>query len=43
MSYTRDKILETHKDYKELLKSLGKLPEDVVKYVLRKLAKSEVF
>ena len=33
----------THKDYKELLKSLGKLPEDVVKYVLRKLAKSEVF
>ena len=33
----------THKDYKALLKSLGKLPEDVVKYVLRKLAKSEVF
>ena len=33
----------THKDYKELLKSLDKLPEDVVKYVLRKLAKSEVF
>ena len=33
----------THKDYKELLKSLSKLNEDVVKYVLRKLAKSEVF
>ena len=33
----------THKDYKSLLKSLGKLPEDVVKYVLRKLAKSEIF
>ena len=33
----------TDADYKELLKSLAKLPEDVVKYVLRKLAKSEVF
>ena len=33
----------TDKDYKNLLKSLSKLPEDVVKYVLRKLAKSEVF
>ena len=33
----------TDKDYKELLKSLSKLNEDVVKYVLRKLAKSEVF
>ena len=33
----------THKDYKHLLKSLAKLPEDVVKYVLRKLAKSEMF
>ena len=33
----------THKDYKNLLKSLAKLPEDVVKYVLRKLAKSEMF
>jgi len=33
----------THKDYKNLLKSLSKLPEDVVKYVLRKLAKSEMF
>ena len=33
----------THKDYKEFLKSISKLNEDVVKYVLRKLAKSEVF
>jgi 5-methylcytosine-specific restriction endonuclease McrA len=33
----------THKDYKDLLKSLDKLSEDVVKYVLRKLAKSEMF
>ena len=33
----------TDKDYKKLLKSLSYLPEDVVKYVLRKLAKSEVF
>ena len=33
----------THKDYTELLKSLGNLSEDVLKYVLRKLAKSEVF
>ena len=33
----------THKDYNKLLKSLAKLPEDVVKYVLRKLAKSEMF
>jgi len=33
----------THKDYKSFLKSLSNLPEDVVKYVLRKLAKSEVF
>ena len=33
----------THKDYKSFLKSISKLNEDVVKYVLRKLAKSEVF
>ena len=33
----------TDKDYQSLLKSLSYLPEDVVKYVLRKLAKSEVF
>ena len=33
----------TDKDYVKLLKSLSYLPEDVVKYVLRKLAKSEVF
>ena len=33
----------TDKDYRKLLESLAKLPEDVVKYVLRKLAKSEVF
>ena len=33
----------THKDYQDLLKSLGNLSEDTVKYVLRKLAKSEVF
>ena len=33
----------TDKNYKKLLKSLSYLPEDVVKYVLRKLAKSEVF
>ncbi len=33
----------TDRDYKDLLKSLSKLPEDVVKYVLRKLAKSEMF
>ena len=33
----------TDKDYKSFLKSLSNLPEDVVKYVLRKLAKSEVF
>jgi 5-methylcytosine-specific restriction endonuclease McrA len=33
----------THEDYQEFLRSLAKLPEDVVKYVLRKLAKSEVF
>ena len=33
----------THKDYESFLKSISKLNEDVVKYVLRKLAKSEVF
>ena len=33
----------TDKDYKSFLKSIRELPEDVVKYVLRKLAKSEVF
>tara|TARA_R100001594_G_C4022211_1_gene259431 strand:- start:315 stop:794 length:480 start_codon:yes stop_codon:yes gene_type:complete len=33
----------THKDYKSFLESISKLSEDVVKYVLRKLAKSEVF
>ena len=33
----------THKDYQELLKSLSNLSEDTLKYVLRKLAKSEVF
>ena len=33
----------TDKDYKRFLKSISKLPEDVIKYVLRKLAKSEVF
>ena len=33
----------THKDYQSFLKSISKLNEDVVKYVLRKLAKSEVF
>ena len=33
----------TDKDYRKFLKSLSYLPEDVVKYVLRKLAKSEVF
>ena len=33
----------TGKDYEDLLKSLSKLSEDTVKYVLRKLAKSEVF
>ena len=33
----------TDKDYKKLLKSLANLSEDTVKYVLRKLAKSEVF
>ena len=33
----------TDEDYKKLLKSLACLSEDTVKYVLRKLAKSEVF
>tara|TARA_Y100001972_G_C7667677_1_gene338191 strand:+ start:7928 stop:8413 length:486 start_codon:yes stop_codon:yes gene_type:complete len=33
----------TDEEYKKLLKSLAKLSEDTVKYVLRKLAKSEVF
>ena len=33
----------TDEDYRKLLKSLAKLSEDTVKYVLRKLAKSEVF
>ena len=33
----------TDEDYESLLKSLSYLSEDVVKYVLRKLAKSEVF
>lgn len=33
----------TDKDYRKLLKSLANLSEDTIKYVLRKLAKSEVF
>ena len=33
----------TLKDYESFLKSISKLNEDVVKYVLRKLAKSVVF
>ena len=33
----------THKDYESFLESISNLSEDVVKYVLRKLAKSEVF
>tara|TARA_R110000824_G_scaffold95302_1_gene229244 strand:+ start:3554 stop:4012 length:459 start_codon:yes stop_codon:yes gene_type:complete len=33
----------TDEDYRAFLKSISDLPEDVIKYVLRKLAKSEVF
>ena len=38
-----DKNMIITNDYKKLLKSLACLSEDTVKYVLRKLAKSEVF